>query len=802
MSANIEVNTTLHPQGVNHFKKAFMEMGEVVTKLRKTTALTSKELRHFHNESRTLRQQLDSFKSTVEKTGQTFVKIRQDATGTGSALRKHGNEIRKLGKDYKDLENIQNATLKKGNRMGDMIKKTGGVIGKIYNAGKTVTQPIKEQMDWAKRIDNIILTRLPKSTQQQYAKMREVLVDAINAAGSVGGKRDDIAEGLDALIGSFSPEMAAQFLPFLNTAAVTNGVSAVDLAGITPFLKKFNLQGIDEYKQAFNMMVAASQAGNFKLEDMLKALPSWMEIYQESFGMSGIDALTALLSSAQANMLTTSNANEVSDNMSSAYSQLASPEIRQSAQKEYGINLEAAYLDARKRGVDPVTEMVGSIQKFLEKNQDYRAIQQGMSNAKTPEEAQAYAVQAENFLQNSQLNKLFDQATLKGFSALMNHQYMGEVGKTIMAGKDNAIENQLSMIENTAWRTGEITANKMAEAKANVYQQIEEILQGVMNKINEYANTYPGLTSAIMSVIETVQSLGVVGAGAVGAGVAGLAGIIGSVIRESVTGVMGAVSRIGVGISAVLGSLGTLLTATPAAAGLAATGSVILTGLGAGFSAGYYLNKDAWDELWSAREKWQETNQWGKQQTDFNRARAASDMDEFKAFANVPVISRDEYKNLSQAQKDAYLDQLHKSAIFHAAVAQMANEMQPDIDYSSGYPIQDFTRRNKIKNDALLESETRLAAFNNLPAQYAVEDLLNLSKQMSQSAIQPLTSYQDVSQPQPQVQDNSQRHINLTLQVTDERQIIPLVERTIERLLNQERMAARAALFDNLEAVS
>ncbi len=750
------VAATIKLLGAAEFKKSIDGMGATVAKMNKT-AMDPKSLRSMSKETTTLQKQMESFKGTVSKTDPALAKVRNELAANMRTLRSAGVDVRKLDGDFKRLNTTQNTARNNWAKFGSAMKTSGAVIGGAVAAGYMIAQPIKQQMAWDERIDKMTLTALPRGSQAEHDAMKSKLKNAVDAAGEYGGDRDNIALTMDTIIasGKMTPDQTAAILPWLNKAAVASGASSVDLANIITRLGEFGISGEENIKQAINMAMAAGQAGGFELKDMARWLPEQLAIAKTS-GMYGIEHYKTILATNQAAMLTAGTTDAAGNNIKNMYQKLGSKETRDRAEKEFGINLDSVYMDAIKRGMNPQVAMTGILQQKAEADPRYKALQKKLQTAQSKDEKtnvlnemgkmmgvdENGAISGKNLIMGGVIGQLFnDQQAVLGLLAAMNREYIVDVEKQIDAGGGSAVDHAYGRISDSAWLGAQKSANKLAATKSNAYDQIEGSLSGVLTKINAYADVYPGLTTALYGATEVVKALAVAG-----------------LVTKTTGGLFGAGK--------------TASTLAP----LAAVPSVAQ-------KAGWFGKIPALGMV----AKW--TPQ--------------------VALLNLPTAAAtggfDEEKFLADA------DQKRAKVIEDAGGEAAAREA---YDWWGGILPFDMVNTNKIEKAVVAYKEyqsttptpSMYSLKPNIVSPIAVDKVNNAGMQGQLESF--LKSLSTEGQPDveskavvPQINDNSQRTIQINLGVIDPTQLVPLVKRTIEEQLVAEKNNRRGDQFDTMEAI-
>ncbi len=772
------VAATIKLLGAAEFKKSIDGMGTTVAKMNKT-AMDPKALRSMSKETTTLKKQMESFKGTVSKTDPALAKVRNELAANMRTLRSAGVDVRKLDGDFKRLNTTQNTARNNWAKFGSAMKTSGAVIGGAVVGGVVLGAAIKPQMVWDKQMDDFVRTALPKGTDAEHTDMKNMLNEAINEAGKLGGDRDSIAQSLSTMIasGKMNPQEAASFLPWLNKAAVASGADPVALANIVRILADHGMAGEENYKKALNMALAAGQAGSFELKDLAKHLPDIMSSAQRA-GASGFSGFLNTLSALEAGMLTAGSTDEAATNIGAMFTAIASSELKKRLSKEYNIDMDKLALDAINRGENPVVAVIGMMQQIAEKDKRYRQLKADLASAKNAGERGEIMQAAASWMEGSVIGTLFsEKRAVAGLAGFGNRKYVAEVEKTIIEGENDAVDHGFSRVEKSAWRLAEATANELGATKARAYDGIETTLSSVLGKINAYADVYPGLTTALYGATEVVKALVVAGV-AGGLMRSGLGGFgAGKVAQSLGVGAAGAgaaqvatASRFG---SAVR-SVGGLTRAAMADLAVPVTIATIST-YGA-VKAIDAINRYRGIDPDAMRAEG------ARKENLVARARALSDSN--RDYRNMKTLSPVAVAMLSAPNLERYKSSLMGKALYYHGEA------------NNGFGAMGAGHRAS----AAIYRDNALLALDTLEGNSPLDKLLAGWQDTIRGALAPIETMQQKPAP-PQINDNSQRTIQVNLGVIDPTQLVPLVKRTIEEQLVAEKNNRRGDQFDTMEAI-
>jgi TP901 family phage tail tape measure protein len=503
----------------------------------------------------------------------------------------------------------------KGVKAGVSALQTRAQVTAGIGAGAYVmSRPIGRTMDFDLRLANMSNTafsNLDKTGRQ--AGMRELNLAVMNAVRGGGGNRDQAAEALDTMIASgvVSNKDAISMLPGIMKAATASDTNASELATIAIRAQQSFKIKPGEIPAVLSAATAAGQAGGFELKDMAKWLPQQMAM-ASNLGLSGKEGFAKLAAWNQASVITAGTKDEAGNDLRDLLNELNTPhfkgflaqqvlnngqKLKPGERNTQLKNIDQLFLNYQANGVDKVSATLDIMSKVFSKDKGYLALQAKLKSTVNNDERRGVLEAMAAQMQGSAIGKVFhNQQSLMSFLGLQNNQeYTKDVlNKTLTQysvpnGKSATDVGYEVISDTSSYKTNRLT-NEKTFAEQDGFGGISQTIGNVASKLADYAQHYPGLTSAIVVATTALTAL------AAGASAAGLAGLL---TRGGGSAAAGAAARAGGGIMGRLGvsaalaggmPLGELMTVGGATAfGTAAVG-VGAAGV-AGYGVGTLLNK-------------------------------------------------------------------------------------------------------------------------------------------------------------------------------------------------------------------
>ncbi|WP_221048006.1 phage tail tape measure protein [Methylogaea oryzae] len=448
----------------------------------------------------------------------------------------------------------------------------------------TLAQPVKRTMDYDLRLAHMANTAFSdKDVAGRRAGMSD-LDNAIKAAVRAGGgTRDSAADALDTMIGSgalTAAESKSKLLDVMKASTAYNA-SGEELAGIA--IRAKQTFGIDDTRAVFDMAGAAGQAGGFELKDMAKWLPSQMAAAR-SLGMSGERDFAKLVSANQASAITAGSKDEAGNNLVNLLAKINSQDTSKDFAK-LGYDLTGSLALHRARGEDSLTAFVGFVDKIAAKDKRFTDLK-AKAAATTGDEQKAALQGQVEILQSSAVGQVIqDRQALMALVGQMNNRQYGDtvrdkaLASRWSADKPGATDTNFDVIGGTASFKTTRLSNEKAFAEQDAMGGFNNALGDAADKLADYAQQYPGLSTATVAATTALTTL------AAAAGAAGLASTVMGGGKDGAKG--GWLKSIGGFVSKLVGGGG-----GAAAAGFTSSPAAMLAGAGA---AGYGIGTLAYD---------------------------------------------------------------------------------------------------------------------------------------------------------------------------------------------------------------
>ncbi|WP_375591713.1 phage tail tape measure protein [Chitiniphilus eburneus] len=337
---------------------------------------------------------------------------------------------------------------------------------------------------------------------------------AIRRAVANGGNRDAAADTLDQMIasgalgeGETGRRAAMDLLPTLTRYATAGNASPQELADIALKAKKTLGIADTDFPRALEMAFLGGKLGGFEMKDMSRWLPQQMAAASTA-GLRGLPGLAKLVALNQNAVVAAGSKDEAGNNVVNFLAKLNAEETSKDFAK-VGINWRQKLVDGAKGGQDAVDVFGDAIDGLLRKNAAYQKLQAKLATA-TGDEKKAVLEQMARVVQGSVVGKISqDRQELMAVIALLNDRAgMAEIERQLNEVKPGqVVDTDLQLVQESAAWKGEQAANKLAERQFDALGGLASAVGDVKMKLVEYADKYPGLSTALVGATTALTAL-------------------------------------------------------------------------------------------------------------------------------------------------------------------------------------------------------------------------------------------------------------------------------------------------------
>ncbi|BBF84881.1 phage protein [Aquitalea magnusonii] len=416
----------------------------------------------------------------------------------------------KVGKLRQEMQGVE----RQQSKLIAGAKGLAAVAAGVTVGARVLSGPVKQTMGYERRLAMMANTAY---ADRNLSGRKQGMVELDNTINSAvrhgGGTREEAAGTLDNLIasGAMDIKTASSLLPTLQMMATGTGADPKLLGNIA--IRAMQTMGIKPQEVSFilDQAIMAGQKGGFELPDMAKWLPQQMAAAKLS-GITGKDGMAKLLAANQAAVITAGTKDEAGNNLVNLLTKINSQDTARDAAKisattfrekrrgEQGIDLSGTLARGREKGMDALDSFIGLTEKVIGGDKRYQAIQDKLKHT-TDKDARLELMKSQgDILQGSAIGKLIqDRQALMALVAIMNNRdYMQDIEKALPNAAGTGQANFDLIASTPAFKTEQL-ANERAIATQKAMEGLNGALGDAAGKLVQYAQEYPGLTTALVA---------------------------------------------------------------------------------------------------------------------------------------------------------------------------------------------------------------------------------------------------------------------------------------------------------------
>ncbi|WMD23103.1 hypothetical protein RAS12_12215 [Achromobacter seleniivolatilans] len=331
----------------------------------------------------------------------------------------------------------------------------------------------------------------------------------IGRAVRQGGTREDAADALNELLGSsgLSRDEAFSMLPTVQKTGLAAGRKSREIVPLVGALKANNIP-VADMPAALGKMLHAGETGGYGIENMITSLPKLLASQRDNYGISGMKGLEMALVDMQAITAGTNMPQESAQSLMALMNTLKQPAVSQAVAKKLsiggkGVDLAGTLGKGALRDISPLETFAAVVDKSMGNNQVYKQLQGRLANGGT----QADREQMTTLLESSVFRDVgIGRESLMALSGYMSQRGAIKGLRSEYAGVGvGALETSSSVMMATAGEQVNQANQAIADARHNALKPVTDVMGDLANKITKYADTYPGLTTAIVGATDGIK---------------------------------------------------------------------------------------------------------------------------------------------------------------------------------------------------------------------------------------------------------------------------------------------------------
>lgn len=423
-------------------------------------------------------------------------------------------------------------------------------IGAGVFAGVAMAKrPLSETMAFDQQVATISNAAYSSEDAAGRKRGQGEIKSVISTAIQKGGTREGAADALSALLneGGFSRKDAFAILP---TVQQTGVAAAKPPRQIVPLVGALKANGIAvaDMPAALGKMLHASETGGYGLDNLISSMPDLLATQRNSYAISGMKGLEMALADMKAITAGSNMPRESASSFVSLLNTLRQPAVAQSVARKLsiggkGVDLVGTLDKGVLQDVSPLETFTAMVDRSMANNVAYKQLKARLEKggSQADREQMTKLLESSVFrdvgLGRESLTALTGYISQRGSVKGLRSEYAG-VGA-------QALETSSAVMMDTAGQKVNRASQEITDARQRALQPITDAMGDLADKITKYAQTYPGLTTAITTATDGIKVMAAaaaafggvklltgagagIGVGAAAAGVAsGTANIVG-----------------------------------------------------------------------------------------------------------------------------------------------------------------------------------------------------------------------------------------------------------------------------------
>lgn len=386
-------------------------------------------------------------------------------------------------------------------------------IGGGLMAGAAVAkQPLSAVMTYDQQIAAMSNTAYASEDAAGRKRGQRFINDVITQSVGKGGKREEAADALNELLGSsgLSRDEAFAMLPTVQQTGLAAGRKSRDIVPLVGALKA-NSVPVEDMPAALGKMLHAGETGGYGIENMIASLPKLLASQRDNYGISGMKGLEMALADMQAITAGTNMPQESAQSLIALQNTLKQPSVTEAVAKKLSIDgkrvdLAGTMGKGALQGVSPLETFTAVVDKSMASNKTYQQLKSRLEKGGT----QADREQMATLLESSVFRDVgIGKESLMALSGYMSQRDSVKGLRSEYAGVGvGALETSSAVMMATAGEKVNQAGQAIADARQRALQPVTDLMGDLADKITKYAETYPGLTTAIVGATDGIKVMG------------------------------------------------------------------------------------------------------------------------------------------------------------------------------------------------------------------------------------------------------------------------------------------------------
>lgn len=388
-------------------------------------------------------------------------------------------------------------------------KGLAAIGGGILAGAAIAKRPLSETMAYDQQIAAISNTAYAGENAEGRRRGQQVIAGQISLATKSGGTREDAADALSDLLGSsgLSRDESFAMLPTVQQTGLAAGRKSRDIVPLVGALKANNIS-VADMPAALGKMLHAGETGGYGIENMIASLPKLLASQRDNYGISGMKGLEMALADMQAITAGTNMPQESAQSFMALMNTLKQPSVSEAVAKKLaisgkGVDLAGTLGKGALQDVSPLETFTAMVDKSMANNKTYKQLKGRLEQGGS----QADREQMATLLESSVFRDVgIGRESLMALSGYMSQRGSVKGLRSEYAGVGaGALETSSAVMMATAGEKVNQANQAIADARQRALEPVTELMGDLAKKITDYADKYPGLTTALTGATDGIK---------------------------------------------------------------------------------------------------------------------------------------------------------------------------------------------------------------------------------------------------------------------------------------------------------
>lgn len=431
-----------------------------------------------------------------------------------------------LGKTVQTEKQIQQIQKTGGSGGMNLMQRGGAVVGAAVGAGYVMQRPIRDAMQYEKDLAQLSINAYDNPSDRKTGQntLRAIIS---STAKQYGQTTDDVLTGLNSLMasGKYKGKNNAETEKNLEKAikaaaeaAQASGGDILDFAQLSIAAKSKNISE----REYMSYAVQAGKEGNFETRDLAKHLSTQSGMLPSDPANKKRQA-SQLMALNQVAMSTAGTTDQAGNNVTNLLSKMGAESTKKTFKKDYGIDLDARYLEGAKTGKTRFDVFGEALNEAMQKDSRYKKLLSELKKTDNSGEREQILLSQQGILEQSALSNILpDMQALAAGVAFATQ--LKEFQRITNVNQEKGLQS-LTEDAGTMRDTAAYGANQMSVTKKNsefeAMKGFNDVLGDTSIKLSKYADEYPEIAKAIAGTTVVLNALTLAAGGAAIGGVFG-----------------------------------------------------------------------------------------------------------------------------------------------------------------------------------------------------------------------------------------------------------------------------------------